>query len=243
MPSPSRTLVLAGTTSALGGALLAAILAGLLNQASSPQAALAALGAALIPAGALALAWSERQSMGAGIGPANWVTFCRGSLGAVAGGVGLLGFAMPLSPGLLWAVVALSVVALAMDGLDGWAARRFDCASPFGARLDMELDGMTTAALCVLAWSSGAAGAWILLSGAMRGLFILAARVWPWMDRPLFPSQRRRVVCVIQIATLIAACAPLLSGVSAWIAGAGLAALIYSFGVDTHWLYTHRERP
>lgn len=243
MPSASRTLALAGAASALGGALLGAILAGALNQASSGQAALAALGAALVPAGALALAWGERQSMGPELGPANGVTFARGALGATAGGVGLLGFAMPLSDGLLWAVVVLSVLALLMDGLDGWAARRFDCASPFGARLDMELDGTTTAALCLLAWSSGAAGAWILLSGAMRGLFILAARRWPWMDRPLFPSQRRRVVCVIQIATLIAACAPLFSSVSAWLAGAGLATLIYSFGVDTAWLYTHRERP
>ncbi len=243
MHSPSRSLILAGAVSALGAALLAAILAGALNQASSAQAALAALGATLVPAGALALAWGERQSMGKEIGPANWVTFSRGALGASAGGVGLLAFAMPLNTGLLWAVVVLSILALCMDGLDGWAARRFDCASPFGARLDMELDGMTTAALCVLAWSSGAAGAWILLSGAMRGLFILAARLWPWMDRPLFPSQRRRVVCVIQIATLIAACAPLFSSISAWVAGAGLAALIYSFGVDTYWLYTHRERP
>jgi phosphatidylglycerophosphate synthase len=243
MHSPSRSLILAGAVSALGAALLAAILAGALNQASSAQAALAALGATLVPAGALALAWGERQSMGKEIGPANWVTFSRGALGASAGGVGLLAFAMPLSTGLLWAVVVLSILALCMDGLDGWAARRFDCASPFGARLDMELDGMTTAALCVLAWSSGAAGAWILLSGAMRGLYILAARLWPWMDRPLFPSQRRRVVCVIQIATLIAACAPLFSSISAWVAGAGLAALIYSFGVDTYWLYTHRERP
>lgn len=243
MPSPSRSLVLAGSASALGGALLSACLVGFLNQAAPAQAALAALGGALIPAGALALAWSERASMGPSIGPANAVTFSRGALGATAGGVGLLGFSMSLSPSLLWAVVVVSIVALCMDGLDGWAARRFDCASLFGARLDMELDGMTTAALCVLAWSSGAAGAWILLSGAMRGLFILAARVWPWMSRPLFQSQRRRVVCVIQIATLIAACSPLFSGISAWVAGAGLAALIYSFGVDTVWLYTHRERP
>ena len=243
MASSSRSLVFAGTASALGGALLGACLAGFLNQASSAQAALCALGSALGPAGAVVLAWGERKSMGPWIGPANGVTLSRGALGATAGGVGLLGFAMPLSDTLLWAVVSLSVVALCMDGLDGWAARRFDCASPFGARLDMELDGMTTAALCVLAWSSGAAGAWILLSGAMRGLFILAARGWPWMDRPLFQSQRRRVVCVIQIATLIAACSPLFASISAWVAGAGLATLIYSFGVDTQWLYTHRERP
>ncbi|MFT5583375.1 MAG: phosphatidylglycerophosphate synthase [Cognaticolwellia sp.] len=243
MPSPSRSLVLAAIASALGGALVSASLVGLLNQASSAQAALAAVGGALIPAGALALSWGARQSIGTTVGPANGVTFARGSLGAAAGGVGLVGFVMPLSWGVLWAVVAIAVLALCLDGLDGWVARRFDCASPFGARLDMEMDGLFTLALCVLAWSSGAAGAWILLSGALRGLFILASRVWPWMDRPLFPSQRRRVVCVVQIATLIAACSPPFASISAWVAGAGLATLIYSFGVDTLWLHTHRERP
>ena len=120
MASSSRSLVFAGTASALGGALLGACLAGFLNQASSAQAALCALGSALVPAGAVVLAWGERKSMGPWIGPANGVTLSRGALGATAGGVGLLGFAMPLSDTLLWAVVSLSVVALCMDGLDGW---------------------------------------------------------------------------------------------------------------------------
>lgn len=243
MATPDTKLALAGVLSALGAALLTGVLAAGLAQASLGAALLSAGGAACVPIGALALAWGQRESMGASLGPANAITLLRGSIGASAAGMGVLALFSPLSASLTWTVLVLAMLALALDGLDGWVARRMDCASPFGGRLDMELDGMFTIALSFWAWSSGAAGAWILLSGALRPLFIVATRIWPWMDRPLFQSEHRRVICVVQIATLIGALSPLLAPWSAWIAAIGLLSLIYSFGIDTLWLIRRRELP
>jgi phosphatidylglycerophosphate synthase len=39
---------------------------------------------------------------------------------------------------------------LALDGLDGWLARRFGLASAYGARFDMEVDGFLILVLALL---------------------------------------------------------------------------------------------
>lgn len=240
-PVRSAPLVWGTAASALGCLALAALLAppGL----GPGLRVLAGLGAAAVPTVAMALAWGERRSAGGRLGPANGITLGRAALGSGAGSVGVWAFAQPPSDAILWAVGLLGTLALVLDGVDGAVARRTNTASAFGARLDMEVDGTFTAALCLVVWSSGAAGAWILLSGALRGLFILAGQAFPWMNRPLYPSQRRRVVCVIQIASLLLALCPWLQAVSVWIAALGLAALIYSFGRDTLWLFQRRNDP
>lgn len=243
MATPDTKLALAGVLSSLCAGGLSMVLAGLGSAVGPGALVTIAIGAACVPGGALALAWGERASMGTSLGPANAITLLRGSLGASAGGMGVLALFSPLPNALTWAVLGIAILALCLDGLDGWVARRMDCASPFGGRLDMELDGMFTIALSFWAWSSGAAGPWVLLSGALRPLFIVATRIWPWMDRPLFQSEHRRVICVVQIATLIGAISPLLAPVSAWVAAIGLLSLIYSFGIDTLWLIRRRELP
>ncbi|MED5370653.1 MAG: CDP-alcohol phosphatidyltransferase family protein [Myxococcota bacterium] len=237
MPAIPHRLLLAAAGAALASTLLGLWLA----PPGLPLSALAlsALGGIAVPIGGFGLAWPERSS--AAMNAANAVTLARASLGSVAGSVGVWAFWTAPEPRTLWLVLALGTLALALDGVDGAIARRTNSASAFGGRLDMESDGTFTAALCLLAWSSGAAGPWILLSGALRPLFILAGKALPWMNAPLYPSQRRRVVCVLQIASLLLALAPPLAPVSAWIAGLGLATLLYSFGRDTLWLY--RERP
>ena len=64
---------------------------------------------------------------------------------------------------------------LALDGLDGWAARGAR-ASPrrFGARFDMEVDALLILALAALAAGLGKAGPWVLGLGLMRYGFVLA---------------------------------------------------------------------
>ena len=42
----------------------------------------------------------------------------------------------------------------ALDGVDGWLARRSGIASAFGARFDMEIDALLILVLAVLAWRS-----------------------------------------------------------------------------------------
>lgn len=175
----------------------------------------------------------ERAQMG----PANAVTLARAVLvSLVAAMIG-----EPAAAGLLWLIAPVSMVALAMDGLDGFVARRLRCESPYGARLDMELDALLTLVLSVLVWQTGRAGAWVIASGAMRYAFVAAAWGLPWLDAPLPPRYRRKVVCVIQIGSLALCLLPFLHPpLTTAIAAIGLVALTGSFGADILWLWRNR---
>jgi phosphatidylglycerophosphate synthase len=136
-----------------------------------------------------------------------------------------------------WTAALLTLVAVALDGVDGWLARRTGMSSGFGARYDMETDALLILVLAVLAWRQEKAGAWIVLAGALRYLFVAAGFLWAWMTAPLPPSQRRKVVCVVQVAGLGVVVSPLLAApLSVVVAAATLAALTWSFAVDVLWL-------
>ena len=171
-------------------------------------------------------------------GPANWVTMARAALVALVAGV--IGEARV--PVIAAAAAAAAIAATLLDGLDGWLARRSGMSSAFGARFDMEVDALLILALSILAWTHDKAGAWVIVSGLLRYLFVVAGWIWPWMERPLEPSRRRQTVCVIQIAALIAVVLPAVTPpLSTVIAAAALAVLAASFLIDTSWLVLHRR--
>lgn len=170
-------------------------------------------------------------------GLANRVTLARIGLTALL--IGLAGEGV--APSLGMAGLLLGCATLALDGVDGWLARRTGVASPFGARFDMETDALLVMALCLLAWQLGKAGLWVLLAGLLRYLFVAVGLVWKWLAAPLPPSMRRKLVCVLQVAGLLVAIAPAVAPpASALAAAAGLAGLCYSFAIDSVWLYRHR---
>ena len=114
-------------------------------------------------------------------------------------------------------------------------------ASELGARFDMEVDAFLIVTLSVLGWQMGKAGPWVLLSGAMRYVFVGASWIWPWLSAGLPESYRRKTVCVVQIVTLIVALAPIVAPpLSDAVAGAGLVLLAWSFAVDVAWLSRRR---
>ncbi|MGE3956957.1 MAG: CDP-alcohol phosphatidyltransferase family protein [Vicinamibacterales bacterium] len=167
------------------------------------------------------------------LGPANVVTCFRLLLTGLA--AGCIGERSSLSIAAM--VAGITVVVTALDGLDGWLARRTGMASAFGARFDMETDAFLILVLAVLAWQHGKAGPWIVLAGAMRYLFVVAGWAWTWLDAPLPPSTRRKTVCVVQIVGLGAVVSPLLVVPASLVAaGITLAALTWSFLVDVLWL-------
>ena len=136
-----------------------------------------------------------------------------------------------------WPVVIIATIALVLDGVDGWFARREGRVSSFGARLDMEVDSAISVVLALNVFASGV-GPWVLLLAAPRYIFVAAARFLPWLAAPLKESLARKVICVVQVAGLIALNAPILPGwlflpVAAGVAGA----LIWSFGRDIIWLW------
>lgn len=171
------------------------------------------------------------------IGPANVVTGLRASLTALV--AALIG--EPATTATALAAAALSLAVTGLDGVDGWLARRTRMSSAFGARFDMETDALLILVLSVLAWQHGKAGAWIVLAGAMRYLFVAAGWLWHWMEAPLPPSLRRKAVCVVQIGGLGAVVSPLLAGAPGVAVATGtLVLLAYSFLVDVRWLWRHR---
>ena len=147
----------------------------------------------------------------------------------------------PATPSLANAAAGTAAIATALDGVDGWLARRTRMASAFGARFDMEIDALLIQVLAILAWQYGKAGPWVLASGLLRYAFVAAGWLWAWMRRPLFPSVRRKTICVIQIVGLILTIVPAITPpTSVWLAAVSLGALAYSFLVDTLWLGRRR---
>ena len=173
------------------------------------------------------------------LGVANQVTTVRAVLAVCVGS--LIG--EPGIPPVAMTVVAAALSATALDGVDGWLARRTRVASAFGARFDVEVDALLIQSLAVLCWQHDKAGPWVLLSGLIRYAFVAAGWLWPWMRQPLTPSLRGRVICVVQIAALMRAIVPAIAPpYSATIAALGLLALCYSFLIDTVWLWRHADK-
>jgi phosphatidylglycerophosphate synthase len=147
-----------------------------------------------------------------------------------------------VSPAVAASAAGASLAVTLMDGIDGWMARRSRMASRFGARFDMEVDALLILALAILTWQHGKAGAWVVLSGLLRYMFVAAGWLIPRMRQPLPDSRRRRTICVLQLAGLIIALEPFVPPpASGLIAAVALTALLYSFAIDTAWLLADRR--
>jgi phosphatidylglycerophosphate synthase len=185
----------------------------------------------------LILSQVREELPGPGLGPANRVTVGRAVLAIPVLALSL--FPGPLTATGAWWVIVLSTVVLILDGVDGRVARRTGSESAFGARFDMELDAALIMALSVLVWSSGRAGAWVLLIGLMRYLFVMASWVVPSLSCELPKSRRRQTVCVVQGIALLVALGPIIPAPIALLAVAvSLGLLLYSFAVDVRLLLT-----
>ncbi len=238
LPEQRRALPWVVATVA-GAACLSAGAGWALGLPGTVPALATALSAAL---GGAVLLGLGRAGAGAVFAPCSRVTLMRGGLAAVVGGL-LAAPAALAQPVVAWVALVLALLALVLDGVDGWLARRRNEATAFGARFDMEVDAALTMLLAGLALAAGKAGPWVLALGAMRYGFVVASLRWPWLSAPLPHSLRRKTVCVVQVAVLAAILAPLIPpGVSAPAAALALGLLIWSFTVDVVWLWRHRAR-
>lgn len=163
-------------------------------------------------------------------GEANQATLLRSGLVCLIGSALL---ASGQTPEIGWHMAGLIALALALDGVDGYLARRLNLASDFGARFDMEIDALLLMILSALVWQTGQAGVWVLLIGLMRYLFVAASWVFPRLGAPLQTSFRRKTICALQGIALLACLLPPLDQTEASaIAFIALSSLILSFGVD-----------
>jgi phosphatidylglycerophosphate synthase len=216
--------------------VLAAILAAL--PFATPVAPLAGLAAFALVA-LLARSGVGGSHPHARFGTANVVTLTRAAGAAVF-------VALAFEPQLLagsagWVAAGAAGVLLALDGIDGWLARRQGLASAFGARFDMETDALLVLALAALALGLGKAGVWVLGLGLIRYAFVLAGLAVPPLRAELPPSLRRKAVCVFQIAVLAVLLLPAVQPpASMALAAVALALIAWSFFVDIRWLLAAR---
>jgi len=140
-----------------------------------------------------------------------------------------------------WSVFVVATVALSLDGVDGWLARRQGYVSGFGARFDMEVDSLLALVLALSAAVSSGLGPLTILLGLPRYAFAFAGWALPWMRRDLPDRFSRKAVCVVQLAALIALQAPILpNGLAMALVIGASAALVWSFAVDVRWLWRRR---
>lgn len=221
---------------ALGVVNLAAVL-GVGFALRLPAPALIACAGAFVAAFSTAAVFLRRSHPHTRLGLANVITLARLSMVTVLLGILIAGGGEP------WFVIPLSVVALSLDGVDGYAARRQGLASRFGASFDMEVDSAFALVLSLLA-ATGPAGPLAILLGLPRYAYGLAAFALPWLNGELAPRFSRKAVCVVQLIALIALQLPFLGmplALAIVIVTAG--ALAWSFGVDTVALHRGRRRP
>ncbi len=168
------------------------------------------------------------------LGAANRVTYARGICVAIVASF----IPAELGPTDRTALAIGAALLIAADGLDGWLARRHANASAFGARFDMEVDSALMLVLAIIA--ARLDGAWLILLGLPRYVFVLASYVWPFLAAPLPHSERRRIVCVVQGVGLVAAIYPWDYG--GFVALVALMALLGSFAIDVIWLRAARQQ-
>ncbi|MGK5685427.1 CDP-alcohol phosphatidyltransferase family protein [Actinoplanes sp. URMC 104] len=206
---------------ALLGSTLGLTTAGLLTGAAYGLVLCGLLGAGL-----------SRAGMGR-LGPANAVTLARALL--VGGVIAMVvtSFVQPVSIPVL---ATIAGVALAMDGVDGQVARRTGTTTALGARFDMEIDSVLV--LVLGAYVGHEFGWWWLALGLYRYAFAVATWVFPWLNAALPFRFSRKVVAALQGVVLAAVMAGVLPTATAQAALAvALAAVTWSFGLDTLWLY------
>ncbi|MDX1743190.1 MAG: CDP-alcohol phosphatidyltransferase family protein [Ruegeria sp.] len=174
------------------------------------------------------LRWSYPHDV---LGLCNVVTLVRAAMVAFLAGAAID------ATGSGWLVFWVAAIAFALDGIDGWLARRAGLTSRFGARFDMETDALLAAVLAVWLLATGTTGPEILILGFMRYLFCAASFFVTALRAELPESYRRKAVCVIQIGALIALLFPMTPEVMAVPVSFFAAILLcWSFAVDINWL-------
>ena len=179
------------------------------------------------------------------LGPADWVTTTRLVLAcavalvvadSLAGSrMGSLG-AWALVP----ALVGLASVALALDAVDGWVARRTGTVTAAVARYDMEVDAFLVLVLSVHAAATTAP--WAILIGAARYLLLAAGWCWPWLRAETPPRYWAKVVAAVQGVVLVVVAAGVLPRPAAQLLLlVALALLTESFGHQVQTLRRLRE--
>lgn len=134
-------------------------------------------------------------------------------------------------------LLALSVLVLfALDGLDGYVARRTNSESAFGARFDMETDALFVLLVELVLYQRGAFGAWILITGLLRYAYVLALALAPARGGDMPRTRLGRYAFALLTAGLVLSLV-LPHPLGAAAAALGTLAVVSSFARSFYWSY------
>ena len=171
------------------------------------------------------------------MGAADWVTLARASLAVCVAALVVDSF---VHRALVTLLVLITALALALDFVDGWVARRTQTTATLGAHFDGEVDAFLILVLSV--YVARSVGTWVLAIGAARYAFLVAGWLLPWIREPLPPRYWRKFVAATQgIVLAVAAAAILPPAVNSGACVVALVLLAESFGRDVGWLWGHRR--
>ncbi len=170
------------------------------------------------------------------LGLADWVTLTRAALAVSVAALVADSFGRPAP---ITVLVSVAAVALTLDAVDGWVARRTRTTATLGAQFDGEVDAFLILILSV--YVARSAGAWVLAIGAARYAFLAAGWLLPRLREPLPPRYWRKVVAAAQGTVLTVAAADVLPPAPTRVVlVAALVLLAESFGRDVRWLWSPR---
>lgn len=177
------------------------------------------------------------------LGPADHVTVTRATLACAVAALtapSLLDPAHLVGHGHPTALMALAGVALVLDAVDGWVARRTRTVTPLGARMDLEVDAFLILVLSVAA--SMVLGWWVLAIGVFRYAFLVTTWVAPWLGGAVPPRHSRKAVAALQGIVLTVVPAQVLPReASGAVVVVALALLTWSFATQAAELRPRRE--
>jgi phosphatidylglycerophosphate synthase len=234
---PTRMLPAASLAALLAQALLIAALAaivGLSGVGLRPAGWVVGVACVVITDAALARGLSRYRVDR--LAPADWVTLGRATLAVGIAALVADSFGEHVPVAMLVSVTAL---ALTLDAVDGWVARRTRTTGMLGARFDAEVDAFLILVLSV--YVARSTGAWVLTIGLARYAFLAAGWALPWMREALPPRSWRKVVAATQgIALTIAIAGFLPRPLTDAVLVAAFVLLAESFGRDVWWLRSNR---
>ena len=165
------------------------------------------------------------------------MTLARATLAVAVAALAADSFTHDMPVALL---VTLAAVALCLDAVDGWLARRTGTVTELGARFDGEVDAFLILALSV--YVAPECGWWVLAIGAARYLFLAGEWLLPWMRAPLPPRRWRKLVAATQgVVLTVAAAGVLPRALAQALLLAALALLTASMAQCTWWLWRRRH--
>lgn len=170
----------------------------------------------------------KQQSLFAG--PANWITVSRFIILAY-----VLTFFEVLPIAIM---VSLVTIAVLMDVLDGYIARRTCTQSDFGALFDMEVDSFYVLAMGLYFYFSTGFGLWLLIPGCIRYVYDIVRIVF--VDEKFEPQRQSLAVFLAGFNFMLLIAALLLpSDLSLLVLLISLSVVCISFGRSFFDLFRH----